>query len=62
MTEMLRFVQNESNKVYAYQDGLWSGKANLEKYNHDLINKLSWNISQPTDVLEFGAGIGTISE
>jgi SAM-dependent methyltransferase len=54
-------AQTSSKTEYAGSDELWAGERALIKYNRDLISKLVKGQEQSKDVLEFGAGIGTLA-
>jgi SAM-dependent methyltransferase len=54
--------QNSTNKKYAGQNELWLGEKFLKNYNQDLISKLTKTSSSKNSVLDFGAGLGTLSE
>lgn len=54
-------AQTSSNYTYAGSEKLWSGEKYLLKYNHDLILKLTQGQKGVKNVLEFGAGIGTLA-
>lgn len=54
--------QNSSNKKYAGQNELWLGEKFLINYNYDLISKFTKTSNVKHSVLEFGAGLGTLSE
>lgn len=55
-------VQTSENKRYSGQKELWQGEQLLQNYNKDLIGKLTKSSAGVVNVLEFGAGLGTISE
>lgn len=55
-------AQTSTNKSYAGGDGLWASEKYLVNYNQDLIRKLTKHQNQSEDVLEFGAGIGTLAD
>lgn len=57
-----RSVQTEENTIYAGATELWANEANLPRYNHDIVRKLSKLASSNTRVLEFGAGIGSLAQ
>ena len=54
-------VQSDSNLEYAGGDELWALEKYLVNYNQSLILKLVKNQKESLDVLEFGAGIGTLA-
>ncbi len=54
-------AQSDCNTAYAGGDELWAGERYLINYNQDLISKLSRTQKDSRDVLEFGAGIGTLA-
>lgn len=54
-------AQSDSHTKYAGSDELWAGERYLVNYNQDLIAKLTKNKEHLKDVLEFGAGIGTLA-
>jgi SAM-dependent methyltransferase len=54
--------QNSINKTYAGQNELWLGEKFLKNYNYDLVSKLMRTSNGENSVLEFGAGLGTLSE
>lgn len=56
-----QFAQTNSNSEYAGKNVLWAGERSLTNYNQDLIAKLTKNYKSAKDVLEFGAGIGTLA-
>ena len=56
-----RTVQTSQNKQYAGQTQLWQAEEYLQNYNKDLILKFTKVATSDQAVLEFGAGIGTIS-
>jgi hypothetical protein len=55
-------AQSEFNTNFAGSDELWAGEKCLINYNQDLISKLTKNQRNAKDVLEFGAGIGTLAD
>lgn len=56
-----RNAQTSTKNEYAGTDELWAGEKYLINYNQDLILKLTKNQHNSCDVLEFGAGIGTLA-
>lgn len=56
-----RNAQTTLNYEYAGSDELWAAEKFLVNYNQDLITKLTKNLTPANDVLEFGAGIGTLA-
>lgn len=54
-------AQSSQNKSYAGQIQLYQSEQYLKKYNRDLISKLTKGSMGAKSVLEFGAGVGTIS-
>lgn len=54
-------AQSDLNRHYTGQDELWIGERYCINYNQDLISKLTRHQNGATDVLEFGAGIGTLA-
>ena len=55
------FRQNSVDKEFIAQHELWSGERNLENYNNDLVLKIMRTRTDAKDILEFGAGLGTLS-
>lgn len=53
--------QNTNNNNYSGTEELWAAEKYLQKYNFDTVKKLSGNREFSRDVLEFGAGIGTLA-
>ncbi|MBM3590534.1 MAG: class I SAM-dependent methyltransferase [Alphaproteobacteria bacterium] len=60
-TAVPKNAQTCSKNNYAGTDELWAGEKYLINYNQDLISKLTKNQHKSNDVLEFGAGIGTLA-
>ncbi len=56
-----RNAQTNTKSDYAGTDELWASEKYLVNYNQDLILKLTKNQRTSSDVLEFGAGIGTLA-
>jgi len=57
----MKNAQSISNVEYAGGDELWALEKYLVNYNQSLILKLTKNQKKTRDVLEFGAGIGTLA-
>lgn len=61
----MRSIQNQfqkgGNVSYAGANELWVGEQYLTKYNTDLVSLFTVALSKSPDVLEFGAGIGTLA-
>jgi len=55
-------LQNDDNTDYAGTDELWANEKFLKKYNSDIVSKLSKYSKAEFEVLEFGAGIGTLAQ
>lgn len=55
-------LQNEDSTNYAGTDELWANEKFLKKYNTDIVSKLSKYSKTESEVLEFGAGIGTLAQ
>lgn len=54
-------MQNEINASYSGVDELWSIERNLPNYNADIIRRFVGFAKPGARVLDFGAGIGTLS-
>jgi len=54
-------LQGEEKTDYAGIDELWANEKFLSNYNVDIVNKLSKFSDKNSEVLEFGAGLGTLS-
>jgi len=54
-------VQTDARTNYAGVRELWSNEKFLTNYNLDIVSKVSGHFGRLPDVLEFGAGIGTLS-
>jgi 2-polyprenyl-3-methyl-5-hydroxy-6-metoxy-1,4-benzoquinol methylase len=57
-----RVAQTEEKTGYAGAMELWVNEANLQRYNKDIVQKLSMYTKAGDRVLEFGAGIGTLAK
>lgn len=55
-------IQNEVKTDYAGIEELWKNEKCLSNYNRDIVYKLSKFSSQNSKVLEFGAGLGTLTK
>jgi 2-polyprenyl-3-methyl-5-hydroxy-6-metoxy-1,4-benzoquinol methylase len=55
-------VQNDDNYSYAGIPELWTIEKQLKNYNCDIVTKFSRFFSPNDKVLEYGAGIGTLSQ
>jgi len=55
-------IQTEQKTDYSGVRDLWANERFLANYNLDLVSKLSRHLAHAPDVLEFGAGIGTLSQ
>ena len=55
-------LQSKDKSDYAGIDELWTNEKFLKNYNKDVVNKLSEFSREKPDVLEFGAGIGTLAQ
>lgn len=53
--------QNEKNLAYSGTEELWLIDKCLQKYNLDIATKISREIMYCRNILEFGAGIGSIA-
>ncbi len=56
-----RHAQTQGKTDYAGADELWTNERCLKNYNRDVVRLLSRPLDGATDVLEFGAGIGTLA-
>jgi SAM-dependent methyltransferase len=54
--------QSDVKVDYAGIDELWANEKFLSNYNLDVVNKLSKFSNVNSEVLEFGAGLGTLSK
>ncbi len=54
--------QSDVKVDYAGIDELWANEKFLSNYNLDIVNKLSKFSNVNSEVLEFGAGLGTLSK
>lgn len=54
-------LQSENNTKYSGESELLLAESNLSGYNKDIVRKISGEISGSINVLEFGAGIGTLA-
>lgn len=54
-------TQNDGNSNYAGVDELWANERFLANYNLNIINRLSKHSEEDANILEFGAGLGTLS-
>jgi len=54
-------IQTAHRTDYAGTRELWANEEFLTNYNLDVVAKLSRHLAAPAQVLEFGAGIGTLS-
>ncbi len=54
-------VQNEFKTEYAGLDELWDNEKYLVNYNKFIISQLSQNFDHREQILEFGAGLGTLT-
>jgi 2-polyprenyl-3-methyl-5-hydroxy-6-metoxy-1,4-benzoquinol methylase len=55
-------AQTEENTSYAGAAELWANEINLQRYNSDIVQKLSKYAPRNARVLEFGAGIGSLAQ
>ena len=55
-------IQTEDKTDYSGIRELWANERFLNNYNVDIVSKLSRHFSPSSEVLEFGAGIGTLSQ
>ena len=55
-------AQTKDQTTYAGADELWANERYLENYNEDVVRLLSEPLQGANDVLEFGAGIGTLAD
>ena len=62
LTQPSRNVQTEDRTDYSGVRELWANEKFLINYNHDIVSKVSRHFAGSSDVLEFGAGIGTLSQ
>lgn len=53
--------QDSNNFEYSGKEELWQADLNLNNYNNHIVHKLSLNLQNATRVLDYGAGIGTLS-
>lgn len=53
--------QGADNSSYAGKDELWANEKFLKRYNADVVATLSRHAGGAPEVLEFGAGIGTLA-
>ena len=54
-------LQNEQNTEYAGIQELWASEKFLQGYNVNIITKLAKFSNKASEVLEFGAGLGTLA-
>jgi SAM-dependent methyltransferase len=54
-------LQTDEKTDYAGSAELWANEKFLKSYNNDIVNKLSKASGHNFEVLEFGAGLGTLS-
>ena len=54
--------QTDDRTDYASEDNLWDTERCLQRYNACVVSMLSKQSRDAADVLDFGAGIGTLSE
>ena len=54
--------QTKDNFIYSGVQELWLNEAYLQSYNKDIVRKLSLHFSVNQNALEFGAGLGTLSQ
>ena len=54
-------MQNELDYSYSGVNELWSIEKNLPNYNADIIHRFSKFAKPKDEILDFGAGIGTLS-
>lgn len=57
-----RVFQTPENLDYAGIEELWKAESNLSRYNNDVVRLLSQLAVSEIDVLEFGAGLGTLAK
>jgi len=57
----LRKFQNEENTCYSGIKELFALEAHMSRYNADIVSQLSQHLKYSQNVLEFGAGIGTLA-
>ncbi len=55
-------IQTENKTDYSGVRELWANERFLANYNLDIVSKLSRHLARSPEVLEFGAGIGTLSQ
>lgn len=55
-------LQSDEKTDYAGIDELWANENCLSSYNLDIVKKLSKFSNENSEVLEFGAGLGTLSK
>lgn len=61
MNKNISALQTNEKTDYAGSAELWANEKFLISYNKDIVNKLSKASSPNYEVLEFGAGLGTLS-
>jgi hypothetical protein len=54
-------LQNEQNANYAGIEELWASEKFLQNYNSSIVAKLAKFSNKTSEVLEFGAGLGTLA-
>jgi len=62
LTQRSPNVQTEHKTGYSGVREIWANEKVLVNYNRDVVAKLSRHLTGSSEVLEFGAGIGTLSQ
>lgn len=62
MSKKVQPFQGEHNNSYAGVDELWDNEKYLLNYNKDIVNMFESALLNADNVLEFGAGIGTLAQ
>lgn len=60
-TERPQQAQNASQTSYSGTNELWTNERSLKKYNRYIVSQFSSRLKANDQILEFGAGIGTLA-
>lgn len=56
-----QLAQSETQKIYSGTNELWANERSLQKYNRYIVSQFSSPLQKHHQILEFGAGIGTLA-